>query len=508
MLAGTNLLNNLVEVLTRFRLGKFACMVDLSKCFFRVAVPEAQRDLFRIIWFSNGDLEAGTPQVFCFSRHVWGINSSPYAALLAIKTLISENPTSASDVTLSVVDKNRYMDDVLYSNDSLSELEKVARESTALFNSRRFKLRKWISNSCAKAILTEIPQCDLAPSISEVTIGAEPMPDSKALGVIWNVENDKPKVSFNKNFSPVTTRRQIASQLASNYDPLGVPSPCLLGGKLILQRVATAKFAWDDELPADIIENWNSWISSLKDLSCVELERYRLANNETPCENKDSAIYQLNGFCDASDNAFFCVIYLRRIVNGCATLSFISGRSRVVLNHQSNWVISRKELDTAKICSDLMLQALKALEDLSCTVKFWTDSQVVHEWITNRELHLPRFVKRRIDKIILVFPPDSWHYVGTSINPADVGTREKSFKNWDLLGLWLDGPEFLLQGSEDAKPVSSLSTVRAISVPGQLMGEDYSGDPLEKLIETSPNLYALKKRFAYLLAFKVYCCYV
>ena len=46
VLAGTNLLNNLVEVLTRFRLGKFACMADLSKCFFQVAVPETQRDLF------------------------------------------------------------------------------------------------------------------------------------------------------------------------------------------------------------------------------------------------------------------------------------------------------------------------------------------------------------------------------------------------------------------------------------------------------------------------------
>ena len=115
---------------------------------------------------------------------------------------------------------------------------------------------------------------------------------------------------------------------------------------------------------------------------------------------------------------------------------------------------------------------------------------------------MSRFVKRRIDKIIFVSPPDSWHYVGTSINPADVGTREKTFLNRDLLGLCLDGPEFFLQGSEDAKPVTSLSTVLAISVPGQLIGEDCSEVPLERLIETSPNLYALKKRFAYLLAFQ------
>ena len=121
------------------------------------------------------------------------------------------------------------------------------------------------------------------------------------------------------------------------------------GREIDFAEVTTVKFTWDDNLPADIIENWNSWISSLKDLSCVKLERHCFANNETPCENKDSAIYQLHNFCDASDNAVSCVIYLRRIVNVCATLSFIPGRSRVVLNHQSNSVTSRNELKAAKI---------------------------------------------------------------------------------------------------------------------------------------------------------------
>ena len=34
VLAGENLLNGLVEVLTRFRMGKYACVTDLSRCFF------------------------------------------------------------------------------------------------------------------------------------------------------------------------------------------------------------------------------------------------------------------------------------------------------------------------------------------------------------------------------------------------------------------------------------------------------------------------------------------
>ena len=130
VLAGTNLLNNLVEVLTRFRLGKFAAMADLSKCFFQVAMPKKQRDLFRIIWFKNNDLDGGEPQVFRFSRHVWGINSSPYVALLTIKHLITENPTNASDRTLNAIDKNRYMDDILFTSDSLLDLETMSREST------------------------------------------------------------------------------------------------------------------------------------------------------------------------------------------------------------------------------------------------------------------------------------------------------------------------------------------------------------------------------------------
>ena len=45
VLAGTNLQNNLVEVLIRFRIGRYACIADLSKCFFQVAIPEKQGDL-------------------------------------------------------------------------------------------------------------------------------------------------------------------------------------------------------------------------------------------------------------------------------------------------------------------------------------------------------------------------------------------------------------------------------------------------------------------------------
>ena len=50
---------------------------DLSKCFFQVAMRESQRDLFRLIWYRNNDLDKRKVQLYRFARHVWGINSSP-----------------------------------------------------------------------------------------------------------------------------------------------------------------------------------------------------------------------------------------------------------------------------------------------------------------------------------------------------------------------------------------------------------------------------------------------
>ena len=80
--SGINLLNNLIEVLTKFRVERHACTAYLSKCFFHVAMPESQRDLFRLIWYRNNDLDKGKARLYRFTRHVWGINSGHFIALL------------------------------------------------------------------------------------------------------------------------------------------------------------------------------------------------------------------------------------------------------------------------------------------------------------------------------------------------------------------------------------------------------------------------------------------
>ena len=499
VLAGENLLNNLVEVLTRFRLGKYACVADVSKCFFQVGIPRDQQDLFRIVWFENNDLDRGVTQIFRFTRHVWGINSSPYVALLALKQLVAENPTNASQVTLSAVETNRYMDDLLLASNDLANLEAFASEGCKLFASRGFQLRKWVANSHAKSVLYNIPQCDLAASVSEIDLGSQPLPDSTALGLVWDTQQDKLRVHC-REFIEASTRREMSSQLSSHFDPLGMASPFLLGGKLILQRVSSSGFGWGDVLPADVRSSWRKWLASLSLLKDFSIPRNCFAYRQDPLGMPS---YQIHGFSDASDTAYCCVVYLRCWVAGKSKVSFLLGKSRVVLTHQSNWVISRKELEAAKLCSELVLRASEALQHLHCDTYLWTDSQVAFKWIANPDLHLARFVKRRVDKILRVAPSSAWQYVHTSLNPADVGTRDSTIKHPESVGLWLQGPAFLVSEKERVISPVVAPVVRATRLSTQ-SGSVEECDSLDKLIATSRDLYALKKRVAYLMAFVKY----
>ena len=96
---------------------------------------------------------------------------------------------------------------------------------------------------------------------------------------------------------------------------------------------------------------------------------------------------------------------------------------------------------------ELMIIAKRSLSNLDCDINFWTDSKVVLGWLTNPDLNLARFVKRRVDAILRVAHSGAWSYVSTGWNPADVGTREAAYKNPDHLKLWLNGPSFLLMDS-------------------------------------------------------------
>ena len=188
--SGPDMLNILAHVLARFRIGKYAIMADITKCFFQILLPEHQQNLFRILWYDNDDILNGKLKPYKFTRHVWGVVSSPYIACRSIREIAKENPTNASNPTLHAIQHCMYMDDLLVSTDTLEEAETIAIESINLLASRGFQLVKWTANQAAKSVLANVDKNKLASSVRTIDLkkDEDPLPQFKAVGCIWNGE--------------------------------------------------------------------------------------------------------------------------------------------------------------------------------------------------------------------------------------------------------------------------------------------------------------------------------
>ena len=501
--SGPDLLNLLAHVLAKFRMGEYALMGDISKCFFQIRLPKSQQNLFRILWFKNNDVKTGKLEPYKFTRHVWGVVSSPYISCLAIRKTAEENHTNASVLTLDTIRNSMYVDDLLFSTHTLEEARTVALESIELLASRGFQLVKWTSNKQAKSALTEISKDKLAASIRTINLRteADTLPEFKAVGCVWDAEQDLLKIEFSLDCPKQFTRRNLLSQINRQYDPLGFSAPLLLKGRLILQQLAIDGLSWDEEVGTQCAKAWNDWLNLCMKWKDISLPRWYFANASVSVKDPKECEFELHVFSDASNQAHGSVVYLRRIVKGIPSTSFVFGKSRIILRHQQNWPIGRKELVAAVMSVKLLDDAFKALRLPKCTKHFWSDSKVVLQWILNPNLRLPKFIARRIEIIHRLSNLNNWKYCATDANPADVATRPLTKSSYTRIEFWLKGPKFLNQPNFDQSNVSKTVAVRQIH-----LAKPQAETTLLHLIESAPSWYILQKRVSYLCAFKQYIC--
>ena len=445
--SGPDLLNLLAHVLAKFRMGEYALMGDISKCFFQIRLPKSQQNLFRILWFKNNDVKTGKLEPYKFTRHVWGVVSSPYISCLAIRKTAEENYTNASVLTLDTIRNSMYMDDLLFSTHTLEEARTVALESIELLASRGFQLVKWTSNKQAKSALTEISKDKLAASIRTINLQteADTLPEFKAVGCVWDAEQDLLKIEFSFDCPKQFTRRNLLSQINRQYDPLGFSAPLLLKGRLILQQLAIDGLSWDEEVGPQCAKAWNDWLKLCMKWKDISFPRWYFANASVSVKDPKECEFELHVFSDASNQAYGSVVYLRCIVKGIPSTSFVFGKSRIILRHQQNWPIGRKELVAAVMSVKLLDDAFQALRLPKCTKHFWSDSKVVLQWILNPNLRLPKFIARRIEIIHRLSNLNNWKYCATDANPADVATRPLTKSFYTRIEFWLKGPKFLTQ---------------------------------------------------------------
>ena len=152
------------------------------------------------------------------------------------------------------------------------------------------------------------------------------------------------------------------------YDPLGLISPALIHGKLLLRKLYGPQFdaGWDSALPQEERERWAAWFGDLLTPSEATFPRSTRPRNAAGAP-------RLAGFGDASLSAICAVLYVvwsdragrnhSRVLTGKCRVAPLSGTT-----------VPRGELQALVVLHRLILTVVEAFPYRFQSVSTFTDS--------------------------------------------------------------------------------------------------------------------------------------
>ena len=197
---------------------------------------------------------------------------------------------------------------------------------------------------------------------------------------------------------------------------------------------------WDDALPLEQAQNFCDWREKTKHLSSLNIMR---CFQNGPSAESDR---ELHVFSDASEFAYGAAVYLKVTTATEVNVSLVMGKSRVAPLKMVS--IPRLELTAATVAAKLAQFVIEELDIDSITVYFWSDSMTVLRYLRNVSTRFKIFVAHRVQQIQDCTDVNSWNYVPTDQNPADLASRGVSPDDDVKLKFWLHGPQFLREQSQ------------------------------------------------------------
>lgn len=168
--------------------------------------------------------------------------------------------------------------------------------------------------------------------------------------------------------------------------------------------------------------------------------------------------------------------------------------------------IPRMELTAATMAGRMDRMLRKELELQLVDSMFWMDSMAVLKYINNETTRFHTFVANRVSEIRKVSTGSQWRHVSTHLNPADYASRGQKADSFVQNQVWISGPDFLTQSSDNwpenpdhltdlnvADPeVKKSATISALALEEKV-------DVMQQLIEHYSSWMRLKKAVAWIL---------
>ncbi len=434
VMAGPNLLCDIRQVIIRARRNPVFVLLDISKMFLNILMPESDRGYHRFLWRETPE---SAIKEYQFRRHPFGNKGSPAVAVFCIKKLAEEQATCFPRAAESMLDST-LMDDVVDSYRTPEEAIEVIQHLLHMYGLCGMQVGKIATSS--EEVWDSVPDQKRIPTIEikDVSEGNDVIPNIKTLGLyIIGGEDMFAFTPLRVDIHLKWTKRTVLKVYAKVYDPVGFIAPVLMVAKAIFQACWIAKLDWDTPLEGELLEKWMKWLTSLKAL--VEIRVPRAIRSQ---ENWDKNVKHV--FADASEVAFGYTCFLRTLYeDNSVDVSLVLANARLAPLEART--IPRLELMAATHSLDSLKLVNGVYKLPPEDIHWYSDSATTLAWIHAESREYKIFVAQRASRIQRNTLVSNWHHVPTDHNPADIVSRGKYPS--DLAGndLWWRGPGFLGQ---------------------------------------------------------------
>ncbi len=460
LLAGPNILNDVVGVLLRFRSGLVSFSGDVKKMFLRIFLEPQDRPFHCFLWRDKPEAEL---RVLQFQVHVFGNAGSPFVAVFVTKEharrFQQEYPRAVETIHLSTL-----IDDVLDSVDTVQEAKNTLLQVRKVFAAAGMEMAKHHSSS--QEVLKSLPpdavaRGDLAVS---TVCQKEGLPSSlKALGIRYDAASDEFHFQMEANRGGNWTKRRVLKTFPRLYDPLGLLLPFTITARIFFSSIATPENGWDS--PLSQTKDWLEWVEKLEELPLIRFPRC------IKTEPQEEAV--LHVFADASSLAYAAAAY----VKVKDTVRLVQAKAHVAPRKLQS--IPRMELLAAVLATKLAKKTAQHLKLRLKETHYWSDSLTVLYWLNDDAQRFQAFVHNKLQLIRRRTPLEDWHYVPTAENPADLATRGISPRRLAASTLWATGPRFLLHTwPSPPKLIRSSAVIAEMHKAEQVCLVQHSSEPL------------------------------
>ena len=418
LMVGPPFLNYLCAILLRFRRHAFALSTDIEKAFLHVKLHEFDRNFTRFLWPENPESLDSNFQIYGFKVVPFGSSSSPFMLGAVLNLHLSKYQSHIADD----MKKNIYVDNILSGCHTEEEIVNYYVQAREIMSQARFNLRSWSSNSHRLQKLTATDQTgDTNPTVY-------------ILGLRWNTATDTLSLAPRKlpfTSDTLITKQEVLQVSSQFYDPLGWTTPVTISAKILLQEIWRSKVSWDGPLNEIMREKWLAILADISKLPSLIIPLAYFPSSKT-----SSSIDHVFVFSDASAKAYGAVVYFCKNNH----ISLVMSKCRVA--PIKSVTLPKLELMAAVMATRLAKFIISTMnlqcQEISDSVHFWTDSQIVLYWICKHSNSKP-FITHRVKEIVTSFPDNVWSYTPSGENPADLLTRGITTQQLLSSQLWSQG---------------------------------------------------------------------